>query len=117
MGKKAFGNDLLAQAKNVLSSWVQIDEQMAFGSFTTAALVTALNRAEGISNEIRSLETRLTDLRNQRDANQDEIRGIVKKVRQGVRYLFGDDSSQYEMVGGTRLSERKSPRRAVPANE
>jgi hypothetical protein len=35
----------------------------------------------------------------------------VKRVRAGVKANYGDDSSQYEMVGGTRLSERKSPTR------
>ena len=88
---------------------------MAFGPYTTAKLVTALNRVEGVENEIRSLESRLTDLRNQRDDLYQETWDIVKRVRLGVRFIFGDDSSQYEMVGGTRASERKSPRRAALA--
>jgi hypothetical protein len=113
MPKKQFRPELFIQAKNVLSSWVQIDEQMAFGRYTTATLVTALNRANGIENEIRDLENKLTDLRNQRLQNQDEVWNIVKTVRLGVRLTYGDDSSQYEMVGGTRASERKSPRRTV----
>jgi hypothetical protein len=33
--------------------------------------------------------------------------GKVKRARAGVKANFGDNSSQYEMVGGTRLSERK----------
>jgi hypothetical protein len=102
-------------AKKVLSSWVQIDEQMAFGRFTPTMLVTALNQAEGFENEIRDLENKLTDIRNRRDANQDQIWSIVKQVRLGVRYLYGDDSSQYEMVGGTRTSERKPRTRKVAA--
>ena len=35
----------------------------------------------------------------------------VKRVRNSVKGTFGDDSSQYEMVGGTRLSDRKPARR------
>jgi hypothetical protein len=30
-------------------------------------------------------------------------------VRSGVKAIYGDDSLQYEMVGGTRLRERKTP--------
>jgi hypothetical protein len=37
----------------------------------------------------------------------------VKRVRAGVKANYGDDSSQYEMVGGTRLSERKPPTRRI----
>ncbi len=34
----------------------------------------------------------------------------------GVKAIYGDDSSQYEMVGGTRLSERKTyARKALKA--
>jgi hypothetical protein len=36
----------------------------------------------------------------------------VKRVRAGVKANYGDDSQQYEMVGGTRMSERKRMRRA-----
>jgi hypothetical protein len=39
----------------------------------------------------------------------------VKRVRAGVKGNYGDGSSQYEMVGGTRLSERKSPKRKAVA--
>ena len=113
MPQKFFKTDLLEQAKKLLSSWVQIDDQMAFGSYTTATLVTTLNQAEGFENEIRSLESKLTDLRNKRDANRDEIWKIIKQVRLGVRFTFGDDSSQYEMVGGKRASERKTYRRTA----
>jgi hypothetical protein len=31
----------------------------------------------------------------------------VQRVRNGVKANYGDYSSQYEMVGGTRASERK----------
>jgi hypothetical protein len=37
----------------------------------------------------------------------------VKRVRAGVKSIYGDDSSEWEMIGGTRLSERKSPTRRV----
>ena len=40
----------------------------------------------------------------------------IKRVRAGVKANYGDDSQQYEMVGGTRTSERKQRvRKAVAA--
>ena len=58
----------------------------------------------------------MTDLRNQRDAANQDLWDKVKRLRAGVKASYGDDSSQYEMVGGTRMSERKTARRtAIPA--
>ena len=53
----------------------------------------------------------MTDMCNQRDAFNQTIWDTVKRVRGGVKAIYGDDSSQYEMVGGTRLSERKTAAR------
>ena len=58
-----------------------------------------------------TLGIQLTNLRNQRNDLFVSIWDKVKRVRNGVKANYGDDSSQYEMVGGTRLSERKSPTR------
>ena len=49
----------------------------------------------------------------QKDAVFVSIEDMAKRVRRGVQAIYGDDSSQYEMVGGTRLSERK-PRSRRP---
>ena len=35
------------------------------------------------------------------------LRADIKGVRTGVAAVFGDDSAEYEAVGGTRASERK----------
>ncbi len=63
-----------------------------------------------------ALGAQLTDARNRRDALYTAIWSKVKRVRSGVKGIYGDDSSQYEMVGGTRLSERKAPVRKNTVN-
>lgn len=51
-----------------------------------------------------------------REAAHEDLWDTVKRVRARVKGIYGDDSSQYEMVGGTRLSEGKTVRRtATPA--
>ncbi len=62
-----------------------------------------------------ALEAQLTDLRNQRDALYAGLWDKVKRVRSTVKGIYGDDSSEYEMVGGTRKSERKHPARKTEA--
>ena len=116
MTKKQFASDLLDQAKSVLNSWGQIDDQLAFGRLSISALTMAVNRANAIDGSITDMENKLIDLRNQRDDSNQELWDMVKRMRAGVKASFGDDSSQFEMVGGTRVSDRKTSRR-TPALE
>jgi hypothetical protein len=39
----------------------------------------------------------------------------IKRVRATVKGAYGDDSSEYELVGGTRMSERRQPARRAQA--
>jgi hypothetical protein len=115
MPKKLFPSDLVEQAKSVLDAWGQIDDQLTFGPVNAGALTMDLNFVRGTEEQITNLENKLTDIRNQRDAYSQAMWDKVKRVRAGVKAIYGDDSSQYEMVGGTRLSDRKPMRRtAIP---
>ena len=113
MSKKLFPTNVLNQGKNILDAWRQIDDQLAFGPMNTAALTEDINRSRAIEEAITNLETQLTDMRNKRDAANNSVWDKVKRARAGIKATYGDDSSQYEMVGGTRLSERKPPTRKV----
>jgi hypothetical protein len=62
----------------------------------------------------RKLEIQLADKRNQRELTYNGMWDKVKRVRAGVKANYGDDSQQFEMVGGTRTSDRKPrTRRAI----
>jgi len=116
MSKKLFPTDVLAQAKSVLDAWRQINTEMTFGDLDCGALDQDLTTAFSVDAQLTNLETQLTNVRNQRDAINQSVWNKVKRVRAGVKANYGDDSSQYEMVGGTRLSERKSPTRPPVAS-
>jgi hypothetical protein len=111
MPKKLYPTDVLEQAQSVLAAWSQIDAEVAFGSLTSSALNSDITQASELLTQMNALEAQLTNLRNQRDALYQELWDKVKRVRNGVKANYGDDSSQYEMVGGTRLNERISPTR------
>jgi hypothetical protein len=115
MPKKLYPTDVLEQAQSVLAAWNQIDDGLTYGTVTNATLSVDITRSSGLLAQMDTLEAQLTDLRNQRDAVYQELWDKVKRVRNGVKANYGDDSSQYEMVGGTRLSERKSPTRKAKA--
>ena len=74
-----------------------------------------VNRARAIEESLTNLENKLIDLRNQRDEANLILWAKVKRVRAGFKASYGDASSQFEMVSGTRVSDRKTARRtAVP---
>lgn len=106
---KKYPTNVLTQAQSVLSAWNQIGTTVTFGTLAPTTLTADITAATSIESQLATLEAQWTSAQNQRDALYAGMWDKVKRVRAGVKANFGDDSSQYEMVGGTRLSERKSP--------
>ncbi len=107
MSRKISPTDTIEQAGVVLEAWKNIDPTLQFGGMAVTALESELSEARTLYMQIHSLETQLIGMRNQRDTLNLSIWDKLKRVRTGVKSLYGDDSSEYEMVGGTRMSERK----------
>jgi hypothetical protein len=118
MSKKQFPPDLLDQAILVHAAWARIDETLAYGPFTISMLADDITQLRSFEHAIADLESQLTDARNQREAVCLAAWDKLKRMRAGVKATFGDDSSQYEMVGCKRLSDRKPVRRSpLPPEE
>ena len=116
MARISCPSDAVDQAHAVLGAWKIIDAGLEIGTVNTAGLEQVLQDISGTLSLIDSLEAELIDLRNRRDRQIVSAWEMVKRVRDGMKGFYGDDSSQYEMVGGTRLSERKPPaRKKVPS--
>jgi hypothetical protein len=117
MPKKQFPSNVLTQAQTIVGAWNQIGPTVALGTLLPAALTTDINAATTLETQIANLEQQLATARTQRDATYNTLWDKVKRVRAGAKANYGDDSTQYAMVGGTRISERKTPRRSMPAAE
>ena len=116
MSKKVYPSNVLQQAQEVIVGWNQVNAALAFGTLNVAALSADITSANMLESEISMLEIQLAERRDQRDLVYNGMWDKVKRVRAGVKANYGDDSQQYEMVGGTRTSERKSrARKAVAA--
>ena len=111
MSNRKFPTNVLKQAQDVLGGWNQISPVPAFGALTATTFTADVTAATTLEAQITALEAQLTDKRNLRDAQFSGLWDKIKRVRNSVKGTFGDDSSQYEMVGGTRLSDRKPLRR------
>jgi hypothetical protein len=108
---KSVPTDVQDQAVVINAAWEKIDPTIKLGPFTLADFKAVLSNAQTIEKDLVSLETQITDVRNKRDAANKTLWDGVKRIRKGANSTFGDDSSEYEMMGGTRSSERKRPAR------
>ena len=113
MPNKLYPTDVLEQAQSVLDALIQIDANMNVGGVNSANLSTDIAAATQLVSQMNTLEAQLTNLRNERDTRNSELWDKLKRIRNGVKANYGDDSSEYEMIGGTRRSERKAPVRKV----
>ncbi len=104
---RKFPTNVLEQAQKVLDAWNQISTTLAFGTLNVAALTGDITAAKTLETDISKLERQLEDKRNQREAIYTSMWDKVKRVRSGVKSNFGDDSYQYDLIGGTRTSDRK----------
>lgn len=107
MRRKLYPINILSRAKLITSAWDQIGTTVKIGSVTNAALLADMTQAGVIESEILTAELQLAALRNQRDALYISLWDKVKRVYAGVKAIYGDDSSEYEMVGRKRASKRK----------
>ena len=114
MSKKVYPSNVLEQAQDVLVGWAQVSATLAFGTLNTAALTTDITAASTLESDISKLHIQLADKKNQRELIYNGMWDKIKRVRAGVKANYGDDSQQFEMVGGTRMSDRKPrTRRAI----
>ncbi len=112
---RKFPSNVLEQAQKVLTAWNQISTTLAFGTLNAAALTADITAANTLENDISKLERQLEDKRNQREVLYLGMWDKVKRARAGVKSNYGDDSYQYDLIGGTRISDRKTPTRKAVA--
>ena len=110
-----YSTQLRSTPVDSLTAWTQINEEMAFGPINREALSTDIVDAQNVEGDISLLEAQLVARRNLRDDIYSAAWDKIKRVRAGVKANYGDDSSEFELIGGTRRSERKSPSRKVAA--
>jgi len=107
MRRKLYPINVLSRAKLITAAWDQIGPTVRPGTVTNTTPTAGITRARGIEAKIRNAELQLAALRNQRDALYLSLWDKVKRVYAGVKGIYGDDSTEYEMVGRTRASKRK----------
>ena len=76
---------------------------------------TQLNGFSDKIDKYNGLLSTLDELQNELDADEGELRTMNTRMLAASESHYGPDSSEYEMVGGKRRSERKRPTRKTPS--
>jgi hypothetical protein len=82
--------------------------------FYTAADLEALDVSLATADKaVDAKRAELSPLLNARNTQAGQLNAVLVQARKAIAGYFGEDSNEYELAGGTRKSERKSPGRRL----
>ena len=108
--QKRTSTETLEKARHILAGLKQITPKPDFGPVVTEALFEA--EVSGYSNDLDDYNSHLAevdDKSNRLDDRRKRLRDFNQRIQAAVKALYGPDSSEFELVGGLRRSDRKRP--------
>ena len=110
--RKRTSSQILEKARHVLAGLKQITPRPEFGPELTESLFEA--EINGFSHDLEAFNGGLAevdDQQNRLDDREQRLNDFTQRIQAAVKALFGPDSSQLEVIGGTRRSDRQRPGR------
>ena len=118
MARPKRNSAVLSQAEKRLVGMKSIDPKLDLGGgCTTATMQKKIDEVRELKKSYHLVLTQADDISNRFETAEKELAKLSKKVLKGVAVKFDEDSSEYEMVGGVRTSDRKRARRKTTAPE
>ncbi|MGC1309332.1 MAG: hypothetical protein WA885_19095 [Phormidesmis sp.] len=117
MGRRKKKSAALLKAQQRLAGIRSIDPKLDLGNGVSVASFTKdVDSLRVAIDNYNALLSTVDDAANAIEKQEQQIVIAAENVLLSVKVKFGKDSSQYEMAGGTRLSDRRrSPRLATTA--
>ena len=116
MARKRRISPALAVARQRLAGLNKITPAPNLGpNISVAAYQGVANDTAAIEESHNQLAAQMDDSSNRYDVQENLMADWNRRVLSAVEAQYGPDSSEYEMVGGTRKCERKRPTRKGPA--
>ncbi|MCL5028874.1 MAG: hypothetical protein M1480_07615 [Bacteroidetes bacterium] len=121
-------SDVVDNSKKKLDAMIKIDaklkeessdaEPVNYGSkkepLTTTELAAQLKLYDSINTEYDQAMNAVSAVQNRMEAVENTLKEMNKMILSSAVGEFGDDSDEYEALGGTRKSDRKKPGRRPP---
>jgi hypothetical protein len=110
---KTRNSKVLEDAKTLLAAIGTFEKEFSLGEGTDLKsfekiIVSVEGEEKAYNNELVEVSKKRIGLN---DRNK-ELRELKKRFKNGVKMKYGEESAEYEMVGGKRPSQRKSYVRA-----
>jgi hypothetical protein len=99
----------IADAEQILRVW-EANPSFTLGEVTAASFRTMIEDMKLARAGNEELKRKLTQSVNDVDSKAVTVGKVTSRALSGIRAVFGPDSSQYEEAGGTRTSDRKTPK-------
>ncbi len=116
MASVTYPKNVIELANTMLRVWRETRPNMTFGDMTAQEFSEVVVDAEKERDALETAVAQVDVQRDGRDASHIKAWNYVKRGKAGFKSAFGDDSTEYERVGGTRRSNRKKPTR-TPKNK
>ncbi len=115
MARKRRTSQQLETARQRLAGLKSITPAPNFGpALSLAGYETSMNALDANLATYNQHVAALDDEQNQIDAEDEALRELNRRMLSAVEATYGPDSSEYELAGGTRVSERKKPAAKTP---
>lgn len=95
-------------ARQRLSGLKTLQADLDFGNgLNIARFEESIVELEAAVSAYNAKLSEADQLRNQMEAKEEAVQDFFKRMLGGVRVRYGYDSTEYEVAGGTRTSDRK----------
>ena len=99
-------------AQQRVNGMVSVEPLLDLGNGISVNSMTAEIRAVTDSiSEYNTLIATLDERSNLIEESVKRLRDMTRRTLAGAEFKYGTDSNEYEMIGGTRKSDRKRPAR------
>jgi hypothetical protein len=116
MARQKKVSTIIEKAQQRLTALSSIDPKLDLGnSLTVTAYQAEVTAARAKLEAYNTLLSKVDEAYNAFQLSEKSLRDLSERMLAGVASKYGKDSSQYEMAGGVRKSERKAPARKKAA--
>lgn len=113
MANKKTVDSVISDADRLAQVWGE-NAKFSLGDVTLDGLKGEVDKLRALKQNRDETRTKLSKLIDDTNDQMKLVDGYNTRGRSGMKAIFGPDSAQYAQVGGTRLSERKSPSSKKP---
>lgn len=112
MARQKRSSPILEAARRRLNGLKAINPKPNYGpGLTVEDFEKDIVEPENLLNRYNQMSSEMDDILNQIQAGEARANDKSTRILAATGATYGTDSSEYEMVGGTRTSERKKPGR------